>query len=84
MSAAVMRDAATLMRAENKEGGDIIRDTLTAVATWLDAEAQSHIHVKGDDEPTMTYDLPGMDNSPAVLVARAYLGTTNHLSVRGG
>lgn len=45
-----------------------------AVADWLDAESASHVHLK-DEEPTYTYDLPGMDASPAVRVARAYLGS---------
>lgn len=44
-----------------------------AVADWLDAEADSHSHsITGTT--VAIGDLPGMDNTPAMRLARTYLG----------
>lgn len=46
-----------------------------AAADLLDAMAEAHIHVPGSDREKSLYDMPGMDASPQVRFARAYLGT---------
>lgn len=80
MTADVLREAASKLRAdatvEYGRGHISWRETQfkLAVARWLDAESQAHIHVPGSDRPKSAYDMPGMDTSPAVAAARAYLG----------
>lgn len=45
-----------------------------AVADLLDAMSEAHIHIPGSDSEKLVYDMPGMENSPAMKVADAYLG----------
>jgi hypothetical protein len=45
-----------------------------AVADWLDSAASAHAHFDGRE--ISVFDLPGMDDTPALRVARAYLGET--------
>jgi hypothetical protein len=80
MSSELLREAAALMRKEQDVeeclGHISLREynTWLAVADLLDAMAEAHIHIPGSDREKPVYDMPGMDNSPAALVARAYLG----------
>lgn len=45
-----------------------------AVADWLEREAGAHVHFI--DREISVFDLPGMDDAPALRVARAYLRET--------
>lgn len=84
MSAETLRGAAASIRADHEPwhaSGEFCDHPscendrfMQAVADWLDAEAESHIHVPGSDRTRAVYDMPGMDTAPAVRVARAYLG----------
>jgi hypothetical protein len=45
-----------------------------AVADWLDHDARIHMNHSGTE--VCAFDLPSLDDTPALRVARAYLGET--------
>ena len=47
---------------------------LDALADWWLAESEAHFHIGNDgDDARYVYDMPGMEDAPAVRSARAYL-----------
>lgn len=67
----VLLEAGREARADSFNGANGFRD---ALADWWLAEADAHFHI-GDDAGTtkFVYEMPGMEQTPAVRAARAYL-----------
>lgn len=66
-----LTEASALARRCSYNGGNKLVD---ALADWWRAEAESHFHIGDDEDSTRyVYDLPGMEHTPAVRAARAYL-----------
>ena len=79
MSAETLRTAAQRIR-EDWMPGDVVDDTLLAVADWLEAIAARAVDIAGTirsagvAESVIANTLPGFPQ--ALAVARAYLGDT--------
>lgn len=75
MSRQVLIDAGNEARLCSYNG---VNQLAGAMADWWLAEAEAHFHI-GGDEYRYVYDMPGMDQSPAVRAAEAYLAGDDRL-----
>lgn len=65
----VLLDASREARLDSFNGMNELRD---ALADWWQAESDAHFH-DSEGKQFLIYNMPGMENAPAVRAARAYL-----------